>query len=71
MTSATAAEKFEVRFSWTPTPGQMPLWLGLDKGWYKERGLDVKFEDGKGSTLTVNIVSVPASSTWAMPMSDR
>jgi NitT/TauT family transport system substrate-binding protein len=56
MTSATAADKFEVRFSWTPTPGQMPLWLGLDKGWYKEKGLDVKFEDGKGSTLTVNLV---------------
>ena len=56
LTTSASAEKFEVRMSWTPNPHQLPLWLALDKGWYKEKGLDVKLEDGKGSTLTVNLV---------------
>lgn len=56
LTTSASAEKFEVRMSWTPNPHQLPLWLALDKGWYKEKGLDVKLEDGKGSSLTVNLV---------------
>ena len=53
---ATAAETMKVRLSWVPFALQVPWYVGIEKGWFKAEGLDVDLEDGKGSSLTVNLV---------------
>ena len=55
-TPATAAEEMKVRLSWVPFAIQAPWYVGIEKGWFKAEGLEVDLEDGKGSSLTVNLV---------------
>jgi NitT/TauT family transport system substrate-binding protein len=45
-----------VRLDWLPTGYQAPVWLALDKGWFKAAGLDVSISDGNGSATTVQLV---------------
>ena len=46
----------KVRLSWVPFALQVPWYVGIEKGWFNAEGLDVDLEDGKGSSLTVNLV---------------
>lgn len=51
-----AEVKITVRMPWLPSAQQLPFYLALDKGYYKEVGLDVEVLDGKGSSSTVQTV---------------
>ena len=55
-TPASAAEPMKVRLSWVPFAIQAPWYIGIEKGWFEAEGIDVDLEDGKGSSLTVNLV---------------
>jgi NitT/TauT family transport system substrate-binding protein len=50
---AQAAEKFLFALNWFPVGDHAAYWVALDKGYYAERGLDVTFENSKGSGDTV------------------
>jgi NitT/TauT family transport system substrate-binding protein len=53
---ALAQEKVTVRDSWTPTGVQAGWHWGFEKGIFKKHGLDVSYEDGNGSVVTVQLV---------------
>lgn len=53
---AGAQEKVTVRDSWTPTGVQAGWHWGLEKGIFKKHNLDVAYEDGNGSVVTVQLV---------------
>ncbi len=54
--SAQALTPLKVRLDWTPWSVHGAFHLANQKGWYKQAGLDVTFEDGNGSVTTVQIV---------------
>lgn len=54
--SAAAQEKLAVRLDWTPWGSHAPVHLAMQKGWFKEQGLDPSIEDGNGSVTTVQLV---------------
>jgi NitT/TauT family transport system substrate-binding protein len=56
-TTARADEALTVRLDWLPTGYQSPIWLAVDKGWFKAAGLDVSIGDGNGSAITVQLVA--------------
>ncbi|MGE8591254.1 MAG: ABC transporter substrate-binding protein [Alcaligenes sp.] len=51
-----AAEPLNVKLDWTPWAVHAPFHLAMQKGWFKQAGLDVRLEDGNGSVTTVQIV---------------
>ena len=57
LSSAEAQEKFTIRDSWTVTGLQAGWHWAIDKGYFKQAGLDVHHEDGNGSTTTVQLVN--------------
>jgi len=54
--AADDAHTISVRLEWLPTGYHAPFWLALDKGWFKQAGLDVTISDGTGSVTTVQMV---------------
>lgn len=54
--AADDAHTLTVRLEWLPTGYHAPFWLAVDKGWFKEAGLDVAMSDGTGSVTTVQMV---------------
>ena len=55
--SGAALEKVVMRASWTAKAEDAPFWLALDKGYYKDQGLDVQYLAGTGSGNTVKTVA--------------
>src|SRR5215831_6479617 len=53
----TALEKFPFRLNWTVYGEHAPFFVALDKGFYKEEGLDVEVLEGSGSTTVAQLVS--------------
>ncbi|MSP51087.1 MAG: hypothetical protein EXQ91_01645, partial [Alphaproteobacteria bacterium] len=53
---SASGEPLRVKLEWLP--GAIHAWyhLAAEKGWYKEAGLDVEIEDGKGSTVGIQLV---------------
>lgn len=49
LTPSYAAEKVTVALNWFPAGEHVGLWVALDKGYFKERNLDVTLEHSKGS----------------------
>ena len=56
LSSMAGAEPLTVRFEWLPHAHHSWFHYAQEKGWYKAEGLDVKFEDGRGSVTTVQLV---------------
>ncbi|MDB5797633.1 MAG: NitT/TauT family transport system substrate-binding protein [Paucimonas sp.] len=59
MTASTlvcAQERLTVRDSWTPSGLQAGWHWGLEKGVFSKAGLNLAYEDGNGSTTTVQLV---------------
>lgn len=58
-TSASAQEpdKFPFRLNWTLYGEHAPFFVALDKGFYKEEGLDVQILEGSGSTTVAQLVA--------------
>jgi NitT/TauT family transport system substrate-binding protein len=54
---AQALEKFPFRLNWTLYGEHAPFFVALDKGFYKEEGLDVEIIEGSGSTTVAQLVA--------------
>lgn len=51
------AGELTVQTALGPGGADAPLFLALDKGWFKEAGLDVDVRDGRGSVNTIQLVA--------------
>jgi NitT/TauT family transport system substrate-binding protein len=51
--SASAQEKWTFALNWFPVGDHAAYWVALDKGYYKDAGLDVTLENSKGSGDTI------------------
>lgn len=56
-TGALAMDKATFRLSWLISATAAPFYLGLDKGFYREEGIDLAIEEGKGAALSARLVS--------------
>src|SRR3954453_2160423 len=54
---ASAQDKFPFRLNWTLYGEHAPFFVALDKGFYKEEGLDVEILEGSGSTTVAQLVA--------------
>src|SRR4030095_13735286 len=54
---AQTLEKFQFRLNWTLYGEHAPFFVALDKGFYKEEGLEVEILEGSGSTTVAQLVS--------------
>ena len=54
---AQTLEKFPFRLNWTLYGEHAPFFVALDKGFYKEEGLDVEIVEGSGSTTVAQLVA--------------
>src|SRR6201996_657164 len=54
---AAAQDKLSVRLDFSPWGVQAAMHLAQNKGWFKETGLDVDIQDGRGSGNTIQLVN--------------
>src|SRR5436189_2723049 len=52
-----AAEKVTVRFTWKLKGEYAPLFVALDKGYYKSEGLDVELAEGAGAQTVLKLLA--------------
>ena len=52
---AQALDKFQFRLNWTLYGEHAPFFVALDKGFYKEEGLEVEILEGSGSTTVAQL----------------
>lgn len=56
--AATApAEKVLIRFTWQVKGEHAPLFVALDKGYFKDEGLDVDLAEGSGAETVVKLIA--------------
>src|SRR3954468_258937 len=55
--AASAQDKFPFRLNWTLYGEHAPFFVALDKGFYKEVGLDVGILEGSGSTTVAQLTA--------------
>jgi NitT/TauT family transport system substrate-binding protein len=55
--AAQGAEKVTVRFTWKLKGEYAPLFVALDKGYYKAEGLDVDLAEGSGAQTVLKLVA--------------
>ena len=53
---AIAADKVTLRLDWSTIGYHSPFYLAAERGYYKEAGLDVDIQEGKGSGNTVQLI---------------
>jgi len=54
---AQGAEKLTVRFTWKLKGEYAPLFVALDKGYYKAEGLDVELAEGSGAQTVLKLLA--------------
>src|SRR5262245_33074456 len=54
---AQAADKVTVRFTWKLKGEYAPLFVALDKGYYKAEGLDVDLAEGSGAQTVLKLLA--------------
>ena len=54
---AQTLEPFPFRLNWTLYGEHAPFFVALDKGFYKDVGLDVQIQEGSGSTTVAQLVA--------------
>ncbi|MBZ6075761.1 ABC transporter substrate-binding protein [Microvirga puerhi] len=54
--AAQAADKVSVRLDWSWWPGQTPMLVAKEKGFYKDAGIDIDIQQGQGSKTTTLVV---------------
>src|SRR3954462_12183726 len=54
--AAQNPEKLTVRLDFVPWGAHAPFHLAMQKGWFKEAGLDVDMQDGSGSVTTIQLI---------------
>jgi len=52
-----ALEKATLRLDFLPGGYHAPFFLALDRGYYKQQGIDLEIFDGKGSNATIQVVA--------------
>ncbi len=57
---ALAEQKVDFILNWVPGGDHAPYFYAKKMGWYKDAGLDVNLEPGKGSALAVQKVAAGA-----------
>jgi NitT/TauT family transport system substrate-binding protein len=57
MAEVFAQEKISIRTDLTPGGSHAALHLAVTKGWFKEAGLDVDVQDGRGSVDTIQLLA--------------
>jgi len=55
--AATAQDKVHFQYSWIPTGEYAPYSAGLEKGFFKEQGIDLTYSTGRGSGDAVKKVA--------------
>ena len=58
---AIAQEQFKFALNWFPVGDHAAYWVALEKGYFKERGLDVTLENSKGSGDSIAKVDTGAA----------
>src|SRR6516165_422819 len=53
---AFAQEKIVLRTDFPPNPVHAGLFLAQVNGWFKDAGIDIEIQDGRGSTNTIQLV---------------
>jgi NitT/TauT family transport system substrate-binding protein len=56
-TRADALDKLTQRLDWLPSAVQAGIYLAIDKGWFKDAGVDLELTDGTGSVSTIQMVA--------------
>jgi NitT/TauT family transport system substrate-binding protein len=54
---AQAAEKLTIRFTWKLKGEYAPIFVALDKGYYKAEGLDVELAEGSGAQTVLKLMA--------------
>jgi NitT/TauT family transport system substrate-binding protein len=54
---AQAAEKLTIRFTWKLKGEYAPLFVALDKGYYRAEGLDVELAEGSGAQTVLKLLA--------------
>lgn len=54
--SATALDKVRFRLNWVPGAEFSPFYLGKEKGFFTEQGIDVEIFPGEGSTVSAKLI---------------
>jgi NitT/TauT family transport system substrate-binding protein len=54
---AQANQEVALRLDWLASGYHGPFFLALERGYYREKGIDLKILDGKGSTSTIQLVT--------------
>ncbi|MEH2482316.1 NitT/TauT family transport system substrate-binding protein [Nitrobacteraceae bacterium AZCC 2146] len=57
LTPLFAADKVIIRMDWAPSGVHAPFHLALAKGWFRDAGIDVELQDGKGSINTLQLLA--------------
>lgn len=55
---AVAQERLDFLLNWIPGGDHSPFYYALARGWYREAGIDLHIEPGKGSNATVQRVGL-------------
>jgi NitT/TauT family transport system substrate-binding protein len=50
-------EPATLRLDWLASGYHIPFFLALERGYYREQGIDLQIADGKGSTTTLQVVA--------------
>jgi NitT/TauT family transport system substrate-binding protein len=62
---ALAADQVSLRFNWYLGGLHTPFYLGKERGYYSEEGIDITLNEGRGSANTVQVVAA-GSDTFGM-----
>ena len=56
ISNAQAADKVMLRLHWKCSAMHTPFIVAMDKGFYREEGIDITIKEGAGSTATVKLI---------------
>ena len=68
--AAQAQQKIEFVLNWVPGGDHAPYYLGRKMGWYKDAGIDLVLEPGKGSAVAVQKVAAGANQVGLADMAN-
>jgi NitT/TauT family transport system substrate-binding protein len=69
VSAQTRLEQATLRLDWLASGYHVPFFLALERGYYREKGVDLQIFDGKGSTTTIQVVASGADTFGAANLS--
>lgn len=55
--AASAQDQMKMTFNWVADEGYLPFIYADELGYYKDAGIEVEFEQGRGSTVTAQLIA--------------